>query len=77
MIYTIGPHAAQAKNAEEFIAAVKQTGENLVSAVQQYNRPTADRIPIDVVRVCLVSVHPNSPLLSPSLSLSPTIPTHN
>ena len=59
MIYCVGPEGDQAKDAEDFIHAVKETGQNLFRAVGQYNMstrlPTANRVPIDLVRVCLVS----------------------
>jgi hypothetical protein len=75
MIYCVGPEGNQATDAEDFIGAVKETGQNLFRAVRQYNQPTANRVPIDFVRVCLVSLtflltSPLSPLLSLSLSLS-------
>ena len=56
MIYCVGPEGDQAKDAEDFIHAVQETGKNLFCAVGQYNEPTANRLPIDLVRVCLVSV---------------------
>jgi hypothetical protein len=56
MIYCVGPEGDQAKDAQDFIRAVKETGQNLFRAVRQYNEPTAHRRPIDFVRVCLVSV---------------------
>jgi len=56
MIYCVGPEGDQAKDAKDFIGAVKETGKNLYRAVGLYNQPTANRVPIDFVRVCLVSV---------------------
>ena len=56
MIYCIGPEGDQVKDAKDFIDAVKETGHNLFCAVRQYNQSTAHRVPIDFVRVCLVSV---------------------
>ena len=56
MIYCVGPEGDQARDAEDFIDAVKETGHNLFCAVRQYNQPTANRLPIDFVRVCLVRV---------------------
>ena len=56
MIYCVGPEGDQAKDAKDFIGAVKETGKNLYRAVGLYNQPTAKRVPIDFVRVCLVSV---------------------
>jgi hypothetical protein len=56
MIYCVGPQGNQAEDAEDFKGAVKETGQNLFRAVRQYNQPQANRVPIDFVRVCLVSV---------------------
>ena len=56
MIYCVGPEGDQARDAEDFIGAVKETGQNFCRAVRQYNQSTAHGVRIDFVRVCLVSV---------------------
>ena len=83
MIYCVGPEGDQANDAQDFIDAVEGTGKNLFRAVGQYNEPTANRVPIDLVRVCLVSflsnilVHISSlPPRSRSLPQSPSPHTH-
>jgi len=67
MIYCVAPDGKQAKDEDDFLLAVRETGTNIFRAVILYNERPDQHQPLDCVRMCLVSAY-ETPLPIPPLS---------